>query len=152
MKFILSSIALLFFLVTLCAGQSGRKVVVVASPDAPGVITGDKLTECFLRLAREWKIPQKDLPNIVVFHVSKKAAETAFVDRDTAIRRNTAGSDGSEYFEVWLVGKPELKYVLALQNVLEYQFGLRPTEKQRNEVVDWVGRIEDATISVQEGK
>jgi len=150
MKTALRTIALLFLTATLCAGQSDRKVALVNSPDAPGIITVDRLKQCFVELARQWDIPEKDLPNIVVFHVSKKTAETAFVTQETAVRRNMGGSDA--YYEVWLVGKPDLKYVLAFQNVIEYHFTMHPSDQKRNEVVDRVARMEYATVSVQEGK
>jgi len=152
MKSILVSIALLLLVSTLAMGQSERKVSLVASPDAPGSLSVHRLERCLEQLAHEWKLPEKDLPNVVVFHVSKKVADSAFVVDDVAVRRNHSGNTGGEYYELWLVGQPDRKYVLGLQNVIEYHFGLKPTDDERATVVARVARIEDATVNVAEGK
>ncbi len=152
MKWILGSIVVFLLATTLAVAQSEQKVSLVASRDAPGSLSVHRLERCLEHLAREWKVPVKELPHVVVFHVSRKVADSAFVLDDVAVRRNRSGNSGEEYYELWLVGQPDRKYVLALQNVIEYHFGLKPTDDERATVVARVARIEDATVNVAEGK
>ena len=138
--------------VSLSTGQPQPKISLVVSPGAPGTISVTRLTHCFDQLAREWKVPVEELPHVVVFHVSRAVADTAFISEDVAIRRNTSGRSGEAYYEVWLVGEPRFNYVVGLQNVIEYHFNLKPTTEERTAVVVRVARMEDAIVSVAEGK
>lgn len=152
MKSVWAFLVFLALCVSLSWGQSAGKVVLVNSPDASGVLSPERLTQCLSQLAREWELPLRDLPNVMVFHVSKEVAEAASVRKDTAVRRNSGGESGQAYYEVWLVGKPEYKYVLALQAVLEYHFHFKPSDEQRDLIVNRVGRAQTYTVDAQEGK
>lgn len=152
MKSACSLLAILLFAVTFSWAQSRAKVALVNSADAPGVVSADRMTQCLSQLAREWNLPLKDLPNVLVFHVSKEVADTVSVREEVAVRRNSGRNPGEEYFEVWLVGKADYKYVLALQTVLEYHFHFAPSDEERDRIVSRVGRAQTYTVDVNQGK
>jgi len=152
MKSIVCLVALLLLAPTLLVAQAEPRVALVASHDAPGALSAERLNRCLYRLAREWNLPEDKLPHIVVFHVSKRVADTAFIDDTLAVRRSANQRSGAEYYEVWLVGSPEGKYELGLQNVLEYHFQLTPTDEQRTKILAKVERQEEDVFDVHEGK
>jgi hypothetical protein len=128
-------------------------LTILSSPDAPGTLTKSRMAGCLRQLLRQWDLRETNLPDMVVYHVSKKSANTAHVNSDVSARRNRGTTGQSEYFEIWLVGdaKPE-KYILALQNVLEAHFGFEVTEQKRKQVMARVFRMQEAVVEVQQGK
>lgn len=151
MKWILLTLVLVISAAALCTAQSYSRLSVVSSPDVPETLSADRLSRCLLQLATEWRLPPEQLPNILVFHVSHSTSKTAFVMQDFMVRKNS-GENPEEYYEVWIVGSPGLKYVFALQFVLEDHFRFQPNEAEREGVLARVRRMERATISVQEGR
>jgi hypothetical protein len=128
-------------------------LAVLSSPDAPGTLAKERIGTCLQQLLRQWKLSDKALPNIVVYHVSETAASAAYVNEQVAVRKNRATSPGESYFEIWLVGEPNIRaYVLALENVLESHFALTISDDERNAVMARVTRMQDATVSAVEGK
>ena len=135
------------------SAQSGAHISLLSSADAEGHLSLERLNSCYLQLAREWAVNSKALPNVVVMHVSKKAARGAMVDKKIDVRHNHGMTAGDGYYELWLVESPKLPdIVVALDNVIEAHFHLTPTEEQRKEVLARALRVQNATISVHEGK
>ena len=131
-------------------GSIAEHVTVLSSPDAPGSISKKRVASCLRELLRQWDLRENNLPDMVIYHVSKKAAATAHVTGDVSARKNSATSDVGGYFEIWLVGEPKPdKYILALENVLERHFGLQITDQKRKEVMARVFRMQDAIVEVQ---
>jgi hypothetical protein len=51
------------------------------------------------------------------------------------VPRKHSGENRKEYYEFWIEGSPGLKYVFALQFVLEDDFHFQPKEAERKEVL-----------------
>ena len=130
-----------------------EKVILLTSSDAPASLSKHQVISCFAQLAREWQVQERNLPKVVVFQVSKRAAETVHINDKLAVRKNSRVGEEPEYFELWLVGTPDARpLVVALENVLESHFQLQITDQQRNTVMARVIRVQSATVNVAEGK
>ncbi len=140
--------AFLICFALVCVADAQVELTLVTSPDAPGKLSVSTLQHCVLQLGREWNLPLDKLPRILVFHLSKRAAKP-FMESDVAVRRNT-GAETRDYYEVWIVGLPEHKYLLALENVLEYHFRIAPLELERAKVLARVARMDESTISISD--
>lgn len=128
-------------------------LILLSSPDAPGPVSIDRLNSCFHQLLREWHQDDKDAPRVVVMHVSKQEARMASVTTSPAVRRNRCAESGDSYYEVWFVDAPKIDdYLLAFENVIEQHYGLTPTETARKQAMQHAARVENATISVYEGR
>jgi hypothetical protein len=133
--------------------QTNDRLTILSSPAAPGRVSKDQIATCLQQLVREWKLTDDVLPHVVVYHVSNRAASAAYVAENIAVRRNSGSTKSDTYFEVWLVGEPNIRgYVLALQNVLETHFDLKVSDHDRAVVMARVTRMQDATVDVMEGK
>lgn len=133
--------------------QKGPDIVMVSSADAAGSVSMDRVNSCLHQLVREWKQDEKELPNIVVFHVSRKAGRAAGVLDRFAVRLNRSPEHGDLYYEVWFVDEPSVnEYVVAIENVIESHFHLSPTETQRQQAMKRTAMVQSATISAYEGK
>jgi hypothetical protein len=138
--------------------QSNQKngpggLIVVSSADAPGKLSAHRLTSCLRQLIRRWKQDERNLPTIVVFHVSRRNAKMANVGTHTGVRRNHAADSSDLYYEIWFVDKATVdQYVLALENVVEDHYHLSPTDEERKEAMTFTARVMNDTISVPEGE
>ena len=141
---------------TLLPGQSrnfDERLIILSSSDAPGSITPQRLASCLQQLVHEWSLDERALPQIMLVHASKKVALKVRVTDAIAIRKNGVHGNATEYFEIWVVGEPQLRaIVIALENVLEAHYQLHFTDAQRNTVIARVVRMQDATIDIAEGK
>ena len=136
------------FAIIVCVAYGQVDMTIVESPDAPGKLPVTTLQHCMLQLAREWNLPLKNLPRILVLHVSQKYAKP-FVESELVIRRNS-GPQMGEYYEVWIVGRPGRNYVLGLENVLEHHFRMKPSEGERAKVIARIFVQDDSTVSVSD--
>jgi len=128
-------------------------LVLLSSPDALGSVSLERLNSCLLELAEQWKLDPHSLPRITGMHASKKAARVAAVNSSLAIRRNSSSDTGDIYYELWLVDAPKLDdYLVGLENILEQHYNLQPTDEKRKEVLQRAARVENATVSIYEGK
>lgn len=128
---------------------SGR-ITLVESADAPGHIGEDRLARVYWDLIREQKLSLKQLPAVLVFHVSRKAA--ASVGLVASGLRTDKREQGVEegYYQLWLVGEPvTADYVLSLQTALEHEFGLQYAEKERQALLMRVALRDMATIDAK---
>ena len=128
---------------------SGR-LTLVESADAPGHIEEVRLARVYWDLIREQKLSPKRLPAVLVFHVSRKAAASVGLSA-TALRTDQCKQGMQEgYYQLWLVGEPlTADYVLALQTVLEHEFGLQYPDKERNALLTRVAIRDMATIDAR---
>ena len=123
-------------------------LVFLGSSDAPGAVAPDRLQRCLQHLAQELKVEDKEMPQIVVFHVSQRVGEAMGLKGST-VRRNT-GQGAGPYFEVWLVGRfGPADYVVALESVLEDHFDLQNPQPERMKIMSRVLRYERSTVDVK---
>jgi hypothetical protein len=152
-QFVPYLIALMILSASAFSAPNTPQVAVLSSSDASGQLSLDRLSSCYVQLAREWKVDVKALPNVIALHVSKKAAQAAGVQKKVDVRRNRSAAQDDGYYELWLVESPNLPdIVLGLDNIIEDHFRLNPPADQRKEVMSRVMRIQSATVSVYEGK
>lgn len=153
MKFRTRFFLLLLFLFLTFIHMSASELTVVTSQDIHPGLSHHRINNCLQMLARESKVDLHKLPNIVIFQVSKRAAKGAYITEEVAVRYNKASrAESGGYYEIWIVGDPKLKYVLALENVLEDYFQLKKSDEERDQLLRRVARIEDATVNAVEGK
>src|SRR3954466_517460 len=94
-------------LIALALGQaqaaSNEAITLVSSKDAKGLISAERLKTCLKKLLHEWKLDNDQAPQILVLHVSKRAARAALVNEEYKIRRNWSSDHKNSYYEVWIV-------------------------------------------------
>jgi hypothetical protein len=152
-------VAAIIFVLVICplalpqSRSIADRITVFSSQDVPRAVSKQRVISCLQQLAHEWQLGEKDLPNIVVFNASIKDAATAYVFKRVSVRQNGFDEAESQYFEVWLVGEPNISAtVLALENVLETHLALKVTGSDRDLVMARVIRMEMGTVRVEEGK
>lgn len=156
--FICRIVLFLLFLTSLAVGQSqspysGGHLTLLHSSDSHHPLTEKQLKDCRDQLVKAWKLDKSDLPNIVVFQVSKDSAGAALVTEKVTVRQNYSRKDNKGYFELWINGEPNLRAVIVgLQTILERHFSLQVRDAQRTTVMNRVLLLEDATIDVSQGK
>jgi hypothetical protein len=122
----------------------------VESSDALGKVDRQQVSLVYSLLAQRLKLPQKDLPHVMVFHVSSEAAHAGDV-KTTSVRRNAAGKE-SVYYEFWIVGQPKpTDYIRYLDAVLEQHFNLNLTTEEQNGLGMFVLRFMSSTVSANGG-
>jgi hypothetical protein len=100
--------------------------------DAPGTVDRLKLTASLELTAAELHESVRDLPSIVVFHLSKAAA--AQVGRSVSFTVCSMGS--TTYYEWWIIGEPSnLTYSFMAENTLEDHFKLKVEDSERGRIL-----------------
>lgn len=139
------------------AGQraSGRSaeiehsLVFLSSGDNLGAVDRDKLKTAFHLMLGELKLPPRDLPHIVVLHVSQAVGHGAGVEA-TCVRRVRDEPHRTYYYELWIVGQPgSADYALGMYAVLTLHFGLSKSVEQQREIVARVTRHLDSTLNAR---
>jgi hypothetical protein len=110
-----------------------QHIAVVASPDAPGHFSLTEFSACMSNLAYLMNLTNRQMPPVLVMHVSDTVATRFGVARTGVIRHNCAdATEPASYYEVWLVGHPDVSnYVMALLGVLEDHFVLDISSQER---------------------
>lgn len=156
LKLAVAGIAILFAICQAFAQSSTSlhdKTFLLSSPDVASDVSLDRIQSCLQRLTAELNQDERQLPTIVVYHVSRKLARAAFVEGSFAIRRKVSPKSTEAYYEVWLVDKPRLEdEVVALEAVVEAHFRLKLTDSVRQAIMLRTARRESATIAAFEGK
>lgn len=114
-------------------------IAVVNSHDAPGKLCVSEFSWCLIQLASMMNVLDKPIPQILVLHVSDVVAASFGVGSTGVIRhnRNTGPEPPHDYYEVWLVGAPDIcNYVLAVLSILEDCFPLNISIQDRQKAVD----------------
>lgn len=130
--------------------EVSSRITLVESADAPGHIGEDRLARVYWDLIRDQKLSLKQLPSVLVFHVSRKAAASVGLST-TALRTDQCKQGAQEgYYQLWLVGEPlTTDYVLGLQTALEHEFGLQYPDKERTALLTRVAVRDMATIDAR---
>ena len=155
-KFAISAIIFALLASALALSQTkaiDEHITVLSSADIPHALLKQRIGSCLVELLHQWKLSDKKLPHIVVFHASKKAAVAAYVTENVSVRKNRVVGGNTDYFEIWIVGEPSVRNtIVALENILEIHYELTVKDEDRKTVMARVLRIEDATVGVEEGK
>jgi hypothetical protein len=121
-------------------------LVVMETADAVGAVDQGKIRISLQQSATELKVDVRQLPCILVFHVSQA----------TAAKLNITGSStwqasgASNLYETWIVGEPsDYLYAGLMVNILEHQFGLNIEDSERTRVIQSVRLRLASTIHVE---
>ncbi len=127
------------------SSYTDHALVFITSPDAPGTVDQQKVRQAYTLLAQRLKVPEAELPHVIVIRPSAQLAHAAAVSKNT-LRRN-AGEDGT-YYELWIVEKPHLgTYIGALCKLLDKHFNLQLSDEQRTQASRFVLRLLSGTVS-----
>jgi len=123
------------------------ELVVVEERDAVGLIDKTKIANCIHLIVHELRIEDRELPKIIVYHVSQESAEYLGVGSGSTWR--TRGN-GQFRYEIWLIGEPSnIEYTSAVEGVLHQYFGVPLDEDQRAKIVRKVEGSLNATVDVK---
>ncbi len=122
-----------------------ERITLVASSDAPGHITQDRLAHVYWELIRGQKLESKTPPKVVVLHVSKEEAGNA------GMERSGVSFDNLGDYQIWLVGKPKPDiYVRGFETVLRHAFQLpKKSPPEFLALMRHLIEFESATVDVQ---
>ena len=121
--------------------------VILETRDAPGTLDIQKLSECLKLTLREMNLDGRELPRIVVYHVSPESGHYLGVETNSNWRSNFGGR---QRYEMWIVGKPSTYlYSYMLENILERHFQLQVDESARSRMVSHIERGLNATVDVR---
>ena len=121
--------------------------VILETSDAPGTLDTSKLSECLKLTLREMNLDGRELPRIVVYHVSPETGRYLGVDTNSNWRSN---GGGHQRYEMWIVGKPSTYlFSYMLENILERYFQLQFDDAARSRMVNHVERGLNATVDVR---
>ena len=127
------------------ANGAAANLYFVESPDARG-LEKQKIASCENLLVREMNLGGRELPRVLVLHVSESIGKALKVR--TSIRRNLSKDHGDLYYEFWIVGQAKpFDYAVSLQTLLQEHFQVQMTDAERKEVLTRVVRILNATVS-----
>lgn len=98
-----------------------KNFAIVRSDDAPTNISPEELSAYTERAVTRMRQLGNSVPPILVVHVSESVAAAVGVRSTGIIRHNqSAATDLSSYYEIWLVGRAAFaEYVLALQGIVD---------------------------------
>jgi hypothetical protein len=131
------------------AQQPASKIefVVLEDPEASGLIDKTKIANCIHLVAHELHEEDRELPKIVVYHVSQKSAD--FIGIGSASTWRTRGN-GQFRYEVWLIDEPSnTAYSLAVESILEQYFSVSLGRDERAKILQHVARELNETINVK---
>lgn len=125
------SAALLVLLYLWCVvpaqAQRPPRFMVFSTRIAEGSVTVDRLKTCEDAVLQELHVDARDIPTIIVFHVSAAQHSTA-----KPVRRRLKGGVPSNFYEMWIVDEPTPEeYVVYLERILEDYFGMALNDDQR---------------------
>lgn len=126
--------------------NAGRPFVVIEEPGAPGRIDAKKLDQCLGMMVRELGLEGRELPPMVIYHLSEKSAH--FLGVDSSMMYVNRGS-GRLRYEMWIIGKPSnLAYSYAIENILTHEFAISMPASNREQLLrraaEWLNATVDA--------
>ena len=105
-----------------------------------------RIQTCLTQMSREMGVLGREMPLIVVMHVSDKEAETLNV-HTTSVRR-IDGTAGGTYYELWITSKASMVHVAdGMQRILEKEFQISVSDVEREAMVRRVSRFMASTVS-----
>jgi len=131
----------------LSSGQAGPVLTVMETRDAPGNVAPEKLDECLRLTLVEMNLDGRDLPRIVVYHVSQKTADDLGVQHNSIWKANVGGQPR---YEMWIVGKPStFLYSYMLASILQKHSQITVDTTQLSRIVTKVERGLNATVDAR---
>ena len=107
-------------------------LVVMDTADAPGTVDPLRLTATLELTAAELHVSVRDLPSIVIFHLSKDAATKIGV----AVSSTVCSTGSTTRYELWIIGEPsDLTYSYMAENILEDHFKLKVEDSERARIL-----------------
>jgi hypothetical protein len=121
--------------------------IVLEGADAVGAIEKSKIADCIDYTAHELHVEDKELPKILVYHVSQETADSLGIVSGSTWR--TRGK-GQFRYEMWVVGAPSnANWSHAIMDILQQYFEMDIPARQRDKMMEHVERRLDATVSVK---
>jgi len=121
-------------------------VVVMDSADAPGTVDRLRLTAILELTAAELHVSVRDLPSIVVFHLSKDAAAKLGL----AVSSTVCSTGSTTRYELWIIGEPsDLTYSYMAENILEDHFKLKVENSERARILRTVRSRLNMTVDAK---
>lgn len=77
--------------------------VIFETSDAPGKLDSTKIEECLRLTLREMNVDGRQLPRIVIYHISPEAGRYLGIDTNSNWR---SSGGGHLRYEMWIVGPP----------------------------------------------
>ena len=147
-KFVLFPLLLCALSSPAAAQNPADSLLFLDGPGAPGKVVHERLVTCLNLLVRELELGGKQLPPIVVLHVSSQAARAAGVEHTTVL--SNTPEVGPRGYNFWIVGKPTyIEYTAAMYDILEDYYSVRLPEPERREIMTRVIRVLQNTISAE---
>ena len=152
----LHRLALFLSLLTLAAHAAAQNtsatallpITTLEEPGAPGSLDLAKLRESLRLTIQELSIDPRQVPRIVVFHVTQETADRLDI-HSNSVWKNT-GRSGAARYEIYLVGKPSpYLFTYMFENVIEQHFHLSVDDSSRSKIIGHVERALAATIDVR---
>ena len=123
--------------------EDTTRLIVLDTADAPGTVDRPKLTASLELAAAELHVSVRELPSIVVFHLSKAAAAKLGL----AVSSTVCSTGSTTRYEWWIIGEPlNLTYSFMAENTLEDHFKLKVGDSERRRIVRAVLSRLDATV------
>jgi hypothetical protein len=124
-----------------------ENLIFLETRDTEEALQRQKVAQCMDLLARDLSLAGKDLPQVLVVHVSKETGKAIGV-KHLEVRRNTGTRPPEVYYELWFAGQTSLAdYTVAMEAMLERHFDLNLTVAERAQVVTRALRQLSATVS-----
>ena len=121
-------------------------VVVMDTADAPGTVDGLRLTATLELTAAELHVSVRDLPSIVIFHLSKDAAAKLGL----AVSSTVCSTGSTTRYELWIIGEPsDLTYSYMAENILEDHFKLKVENSERARILRTVRSRLNMTVDAK---
>ena len=121
-------------------------LVVMETADAPGTVDRVKLAASLELTAAELQVSLRDLPPIVVFHLSQTAAAKLKLVVSSTVR----DTGSTTRYELWIIGEPsDLTYSYMAENILEDHFKLKLDDGARGRILRTVRSRLDMTVNAK---
>src|SRR5215469_14796450 len=121
--------------------------VIIEEPGAPGKVDPQKLAEGFHLMIRELHIEPRELPTIVVYHISPRSAQYIGLD-SSSIYRNTGS--GKLRYEMWIIGRPSCHtYSYLLESMLAHHFQVSMDHEGRSLAIRHVEQALNAMLDAR---
>jgi hypothetical protein len=128
------------------APDDPTSVVVMDTADAPGTVDRLRLTAILELTAAELHLSVRDLPSIVVFHLSKDAAAKLGL----AVSSTVCSTGSTTRYELWIIGEPsDLTYSYMAENILEDHFKLKVENSERARILRTVRSRLNMTVDAK---
>jgi hypothetical protein len=121
-------------------------LVVMDTADAPGTVDRLRLKTALELTAAELHVSVRELPSIVVFHLSKDAAAKLGLAVSSAV----CSTGSTTRYELWIIGEPsDLTYSYMAENILEDHFKLKFENSERARILRTVRSRLNMTVDAK---